>query len=58
MTRKDYILAARIVRDMLDGRRPLLARMTAQDVADVLVVVFERDNPRFDEARFREACGL
>ena len=50
MTRKDYILfAARIAR--------IPNRYIADIVADVVADVLAKDNPRFDRARFVDACG-
>ena len=51
MTRKDYIAVAAILRDYV----PYHLRA---NVAHGFVVIFSRDNPRFDAMRFMGACGL
>jgi hypothetical protein len=51
MTKKDYIRAAEIVRDV--------ARQRAHHVSTVrqaFVLFFQGDNPRFDQSRFVDAC--
>ena len=50
MTKKHYEAIASIVKLNFDGTQPVLAR----DLADY----FEQDNPKFDRARFLEACGV
>lgn len=65
MTRKDYVLIA----EVLKGSRPApytdlenltsrnmwsIWRTTSRNMADALA----SDNPRFDRARFLEACGV
>ena len=49
-SRKDYEAAAAKV-----GREKLFMR---NGMCDKLVKIYALDNPRFDEARFREACRL
>jgi hypothetical protein len=53
MTRKDYVLIARNIEQAyyLDETQ---RNTIAQDLADSLSM----DNPRFDRARFLEACGV
>lgn len=55
MTRKDFELVARVLRDYA-AEHP-----AATDARDVLAVAFASEfaerNDRFDEARFRKACG-
>lgn len=60
-TKKDYIrIAAALKLSHPDGFWDVsptptqLYRRIVQELADEL----SRDNPRFDRARFREACGL
>lgn len=50
MTKKDYILAAEIIREarMGESERAELVRRFAE--------FFRRDNPRFDFGRFEAAC--
>jgi len=50
MRKKHYEAIASIVKLNFDGTQPVLAR----DLADY----FEQDNPKFDRARFLEACGV
>lgn len=64
MTKKDYILAAKIVTTLrLEARYPHITRnqkilelKLAQRMEDLLVTIFREDNARFDETRFRKAC--
>lgn len=49
MTRKDYVLIARIVRTITDVDE-------RNRVADLFVDALYADNDRFDEKRFLEAC--
>lgn len=48
MSRKHYVAIARAV-DLADNK---------VDVAYNLASIFANDNPRFDRARFLEACGV
>ena len=48
MTKKDYERAATIVQSYLDLHRA--------PITNAFIELFERDNPRFDEDRFRAAC--
>jgi len=66
MTRKDYILIARIIHDnahrqneaMYGLSEPSERRLTryliARDFADAL----QADNPRFNRNKFMQACGV
>lgn len=73
MTRKDYILIADAIRELLadieresapmavcDRTRALMAgeHLGVRHVAMRLGDQLRQDNPRFDRARFIEACGL
>lgn len=53
MTRKDYVMIAEVIatswHDSAETKRTI-----AQNMADAL----ETDNPRFDTARFLDACGV
>ena len=59
MTRKDYKLIAKAMRDVLlsndwkDGGLVWWARAVI-----TLETALKEDNPRFDGDKFREACGL
>jgi hypothetical protein len=52
MTRKDYVAAAKIVREYKDSH-PFNAGLV---VENAFADFFAEDNSRFDEARFRAAC--
>lgn len=59
MTRKDYVLIAEILKanreDFIEGEDGFaLLNILAHQFANGL----EPDNPRFDRARFLEACGV
>ncbi len=62
MTRKDYITAAQIVCSHVDGMRSrdLVSQsevvLVRQHLTSAFEALFRADNPRFDAARFREAC--
>jgi len=59
MTRKDYEAAARIVQDMRAGTiggLGIYSRASTDAVETAFAQLFVRDNPRFDEDRFRRAC--
>jgi hypothetical protein len=53
MTKKDYIRAANIVQGIKSGEH---APMLAWQAREAFVVLFA-ENPRFDAAKFRKACG-
>ncbi len=65
MTRKDYRLAAKVVIDMcseasLEGQIPLTnAKIVLMrlDVTEAFCRFFLASDGRFDEKRFRTACG-
>lgn len=48
MTRKDYEKIAAAIKE---SREPMA-------LVNLLMDVFEKDNPRFDRERFLTACGL
>ena len=67
MTRKDYILIAETLRELLAdidrepvGMREVLTgeRIGVRSVALRLADQLRQDNPRFDRTRFIETCGL
>jgi hypothetical protein len=53
MTRKDYVMIAEVIATSWHTSAET-KREIAQNFADAL----ETDNPRFDRARFLEACGV
>ena len=62
MTRKDYIAAARVIADGIegstdDGRGDIRAEAFA-DAAKGLADIFALDNSRFDRERFYRACAM
>lgn len=65
MTRKDYVMIARVVKDQLDqvmtienDQARVEARITLYDLADSLCGELKADNPRFETSRFMTACGF
>lgn len=74
LTRKHFEIAARQVRDIDDERDGYdygdIETLTPKDgninpagvrarwVADAYAALFELENPRFNHAKFRAACGL
>lgn len=73
MTRKDYILIAETIRELLadidrDGSGAILSdhsshvlageRISIHTLAMRLADQLRQDNPRFDRTRFMAACGL
>lgn len=64
MTRKDYVLIARAIRyakpaDIQDRKDPRLNRFVQDawsSVRDNIARALATDNPRFDRARFCDAC--
>ncbi len=66
MTKKDYIKIVAVIKKEIDRSKSnktdqdyLNGRYDAtRDTALDLAVVFASDNPRFDQDRFLEACGL
>ena len=59
MTRKDYVLIAQTLSDLMKdfnncGDDSVSLSLVAEELADTLA----NDNPRFDRARFLDACGV
>lgn len=54
MTRKDYVETATILLDHSDVVEDVVLYSIAKDFANYFV----KDNPRFDETRFLQACGF
>ena len=64
MTRKDYILIANALRDARAKIRQCEPEESLADLCDGVSYAIDyitdalaRDNPRFDRAKFLEACG-
>lgn len=59
MTRKDYVLIADILKnnreDFIKGEDGFTV---IEIIANQMANALEEDNPRFDRARFLEACGV
>ena len=55
MTRKDYILIARIIKDntILNDDKPIIKKNA---LISALCVIFKIDNKLFDSRKFRSAC--
>jgi hypothetical protein len=56
MTRKDYQLIAQVFANV--GEIVELSETIGADLARNLADALQADNPRFDRARFLEACGV
>jgi hypothetical protein len=56
MTRKDYQLIAQVFANV--GEMVELSETIGADLARNLADALQTDNPRFDRARFLEACGV
>ncbi len=59
MTRKDYVLIAESLSNLMSdfnncGDDSVSLSLVVGELADTL----QADNPRFDRARFLEACGV
>jgi len=52
MSRKDYRAIARILSDY----RPAMNDLYFNNMVEELAGVMQRDNPRFDASRFKQAC--
>jgi hypothetical protein len=60
MTRKDYVMIANSIkasRDNWEGFTPE-AQEAIEGLARSLATKLQSDNPRFDRARFLDACGV
>jgi len=65
MTRKDYILIAKAVKEMNDralniphAHDRMMARMVVSGLAHEIATELGNTNPRFDRNKFLTACGL
>jgi hypothetical protein len=61
MTRKDYVLIAQTIADLVASQKDRGAFAHApslEEVAQKLAYALEGDNARFDRARFLDACGV
>jgi len=56
MTRKDYQLIAEVFANF--GQMIELEETIGAEIARELANVLQNDNPRFDRARFLDACGV
>ncbi len=63
MTKKDYVKAAKIVREVVTianehplGYERMTGNLKAEAMMDAFIALFRDDNPNFDETKFREAC--
>ncbi len=57
MTRKDYVLIAKVFADIVDDfgqGEAVQPSLIAEELADALA----KDNPQFDRERFLTACGV
>lgn len=61
MTRKDYVLIADTIANLREQQRdagPFTNNPSLAEVAEELAHALQGDNPRFDRARFLDACGV
>lgn len=58
MSRKDYELIARAMREQLEGMSASLPTAFLEQFAKRLADKLARDNPRFNRERFLIACGF
>jgi hypothetical protein len=59
MTRKDYVLIAQTLSDLMaDFNNGGEDSVSLSLVAEELATALEADNPRFNRARFLDACGV
>jgi hypothetical protein len=61
MTRKDYVLIAEVIKTQIEMSIKFEeeeSRAGAQNIAYDLAWKLSEDNPRFNRARFLEACGV
>lgn len=56
MTKKHFELVARVIKSMPSFAPTLRAQRAS--CANAFADEFERENPRFDRARFLAACGV
>ena len=58
MTKKDYVLIARVIKDANDGMKNGIITEPVDFIASHLCEILEADNPRFNREQFLSACGL
>lgn len=59
MTKKDFQAIANAISERLDTQHPTTeAASMIRGIARDLANVCQRNNPRFDRARFLKACGV
>ena len=59
MTRKDYVAIAQILKDAnVVWRGETNVETCLMNVCKNFALVLSSDNPRFDRARFLQACGV
>lgn len=61
MTRKDYQLIAKAIKrasENWEGFEEECPAVVIAGISAILAVHLEQENPRFDRARFLEACGV
>lgn len=57
MTRRHFIETARMIREGHAEAETTAERRWLSNFTDIMADIFAKDNPRFDEARFRKACN-
>ena len=65
MTKKDYIIIARQLKNTLENMREyeqVIKKMSPSEVFEAVIkdmcTMFVQDNPKFDAQKFAKACGL
>ncbi len=59
MTRKDYILLAKVIRGLVgDGALALDDERDCRSLVDAFVTALKAENDRFDTQKFYKACGV
>ena len=65
MTRQDYVKIAGVIKKSQEFQHAHFSNIITMPICDALsdlaqdlAVIFQSDNPRFDQDRFLEACGL
>lgn len=58
MTKKDYVLLARVFKTNYDALQRPGNKMTLRLIVKDICRELQQDNPRFDSDKFIKACGM
>jgi len=58
MSRKDYKKAAELVKGIVYNYHANSCEILSEKVAEYFIMLFSKDNPRFNAEKFLDACGL